>query len=198
VALFRNCVRGGSLYVWSKNNGSASSTECVISAHGLQRFINYKFTVEHVTLVFYAPPGRSLNVRLEDVITGSVEGQTPISSGRCQDYELSKYQGNHGAGLLESYNSIGTLDEYLNDEAGKWEEKKVQNSAGDFDKYIERYSNNWKDVVTIRNRQLKFNPMLSEVLRDLYDATYRYNTVHCSFCRCTSDDTREDYSPKNI
>lgn len=194
---------GSKLYIWTKTAGAASPgvKECVISAHGGQTIINSRFEVKGVTLRFYCPHGYALtDPGLEAVITQSVRHCQEVKDGKVQDYVLSKYQGKHNkAG--ETYQKIGGLAETLEkgssdlmdatlDFLGKYAEETNEKRKAKFLEIVDRNiaqlesKGRWMDIITLRNRRMRFDLNLSEVIKKLNASGYGYTTVHCSFCRC--------------
>jgi hypothetical protein len=193
--LVQNAV-GEKVYVWSKRTGGPSSDangQCVISAHGAQSVINSRFPIRNVKLIFYNPHGSSLvDPGIKSIMTGGKLPTEVVASGTCRDYLLSKYQGRHQGGRgpgSETYEFIGGLGDQVEGQAEIWRD--IYRDAfkrGDIDALrqashlLSRY-NSWMDIVTIRHRPLKIDPMLSEVITALQKAGYRYTTIHCVFCR---------------
>ena len=188
---------GSQLYVWSQTPGgmSPNTTECVISAHGGASIINSTF-VSGVELIFYCPHGSTLMDEgiLPDILLGTIVSQPPVVPGQCQDYSLSKYQGRHSGGT-ETYEMVQTMDERTVKDAGAFKTQAeqlintglTQENVQTFEKgfnLLDKVSNyRWKDIVTIRNRGGRLDPMLSEVITTLRGAGFTYSTIHCSFCR---------------
>jgi hypothetical protein len=188
---------GSQLYVWSQTPGgmSPNTTECVISAHGGASIINSTF-VSGVNLIFYCPHGSTLIDAgiLPDILLGTIVSQPPVAPGQCQDYTLSKYQGRHSDGY-ETYDMVQAMDERTVKDAGAFETQAeqwiktglTQEDVQTFEKgfnLLEKVGDfRWKDIVTIRNRGGRLDPMLSEVIAMLQGAGFTYSTIHCSFCR---------------
>ena len=110
---------GEDIYVWTRGGVKPNVNKaCVISAHGGQSIINSTFDIDRGTkFVFYGPHGYTLlDPSLFDVLCGKVKSYQTVSVGDCQDYTLSKYQGEkHGSGR-EKYSDIesaGATDDEL-------------------------------------------------------------------------------------
>jgi hypothetical protein len=188
---------GSQLYVWSQTPAgmSPNTTHCIISAHGGASIINSTFN-SNVTLIFYCPHGNSLMDLgiMPDILLETIVHEPPVVAGQCQDYTLSKYQGRHSAGV-ETYAHVQKMDErtvkdagvFQSDAEGLMETGLTKENVKDFEKgfnLLAKVGNyRWKDIVTIRNRGGRMDPMLSEVIAMLHGAGFTYSTIHCSFCR---------------
>jgi hypothetical protein len=206
--LVQNAV-GERIYVWSRRQGKPSPEaqgRCVISSHGGQSIINSKFPVEDVKLVFYGPHGSKIAIHDTDILCETKERVEVVSAGDCQDYYLSKYQGS-GSGGAVSYEDIqGLGDEFDRQAKGadRWLISAIGGGNGDemwrAALNAGQYSDTWKDIVTIRNRRLKFPILLSQVITELRAAGYRYTEFHCRFCRTPvlPWKDRPDYQAKDV
>jgi hypothetical protein len=191
--LVQNAV-GEKLYVWSKSQGMPSPDaggRCIITSHGAQSMINSTFPINNkVKLIFYCPHGSNLlDPGTENIMKGEKQPTEVLDAGHSQDYVLSKYQKNGGGPRTETYDTIAKLGDRIAGLAQIWSNA-MDDAAqkGDGDAFWQAAlllgkHTNWMDVVTIRNRPVKFDPTLSEVIKVLHNAGYRYTTIHCVFCR---------------
>ncbi len=161
------------------NDFNAEEDHLLISAHG--GYTNLKgplgtssFEVpKWVQLHFYASHGNSLN---DPTVYGIMKGQVQVkeTSGpgtRVTNYSLSKYQGRHGS-ANETYGSIGgNIDQNVG----------VVDDIGRFN--LSRNFGFRFSVLTVRNRRFRSDPSLSDALAALATAGYRFENIHCSFCR---------------
>ena len=169
---------GNKVYVWTQGGGKESQKEgAIISSHGGQAIFNGEFSVpDGVTLHFYAPHGYALqDPSLFSVILGKATvNETVKGPKKFADYKLHKYQGSHG-NESENYESIGLL--------GMTDQELID--AGFSRQQLESRDKPLPlDVITIRNRNMRVSPMLSDVLNLLQTNGWNYKTIHCSFCRC--------------
>jgi hypothetical protein len=83
---------GSNLWLWSAAKGKKGYDAVAISAHGGIALQAAKKDFSNVTLHFYSEHGYSLNdPKLINVIYGTVKPCETITSGKVQDYELTKY-----------------------------------------------------------------------------------------------------------
>jgi hypothetical protein len=202
MALVKNPV-GDRIYVWSQLSGSPSNgvSACVISAHGEQTPFNRRIsrTWNHVQLVFYNPHNTILSdPGIMNVLTGETKTFVSKPAGRCYDYRLSKYQGEHGKNV-ETYDMLAKMDTTLATMAQNTKDLIAGSSIALFSHFdmadrlvplihqaimrLERQGRWNVDIVTIRNRRLRDDVTLSDVIRALHQHGYKYTTIHCSFCR---------------
>lgn len=218
MPVHQNAV-GEKTYAWTLRAGGPTPgvAECVISAHGRQCIINPGTVLQNVQFIFYSPHGYALNdPGLAEVLTGGVRPSgPPVAAAQCQDYVLSKWQGRHGAGDAETYGTIGAMEQTFVDNASRASNNLlnalnrvlnppvpgaprqgpnllnnmiVRNQA-----LVDRWA--WRmDIISIRNRLAKKNPMLSEVVADLHAAGYGYTRIHCCFCRCSINPFAQSYN----
>lgn len=182
---------GGRIYVFSNNLGQQVNTECVIDAHGEQTIGNRTFEVpEGRSISFYVDHGHpqifnngsmtfpnnsddnfAYTNALEAIATGVAEPRHTIDGGgrvTVPDYSLSKIQRTK-AGCM----------------GGAWSNWIGERNDMTYE-HVERFIGHFpatRDIVTIRNRQLKLEILLSEVVRLLTHGHYNYTAIHCSFCR---------------
>jgi hypothetical protein len=179
--MFKKVPVGDKMYVWTQGGISPNrNSACIISAHGGQSIINStlgKAARFDQRFVFYCPHNYTLiDPSLMNILYGDVRPYETVTGGACQDYGLSKYQGaKHGSGR-EKYSDIevaGTTDEELLKMGFKPEQlaARTRIARTDF------------DIVTIRYRRFKSDPMLSDVVKTLNTNGWIYRTFHCSFCR---------------
>jgi hypothetical protein len=177
---------GDKLYIW-KPSASVNNTKAVISAHGGQSIINSTFEVPRaLRLVFYGPHGHSLlDPGLKRLITGEIRPFETQIGGICPDYSLGKYQGRTHGSVGEAYGDIRIMDQ------GYKVEKGTVKGIGEDKKEVEIEVDRLKsvnlplgyDIITIRNRRMRSDPMLSEVISDLAEGARVYQELHCAFCR---------------
>jgi hypothetical protein len=188
---------GERIYVFSENHGAKSTNcdHCVISAHGRQTIMNSTFTNNAVNLHYYVPHGYSLkDPGLRAIMQQSKRPCQIIQAGRSPDYVLSKFQGRHGNNA-ETYTSIGNdintaavmltnIQNSINHLNGfqRPDTKDIDQYRTMAEKTLSRRSRKM-DVVTIRNRRLRFDLNLSDVIQILHQHGYNYTNIHCSFCR---------------
>lgn len=182
---------GNSLYLHRAKAGPVTpGHHLLISAHGvfLQELGLFGRPLRTrvpawTQLHFYAPHGDSiLDPTVPAILAGDFQVFETIRPGSpVVDYRLSKYQGRHGS-VNETYASItnnldaneAVLDAIQQAAAKGRAIKRGPNFAFHF------------DVLTIRNRwwmKGSLGEKLSDVLGALQGAGYRYENIHCSFCR---------------
>ena len=170
---------GNKVYVWTRGGGKANQQQAaVISSHGGQAIFNGKFDVKAgMTLHFYCPHGWVLSdPSLHDVILGNaIIKETVTGARRYADYKLSKYQGQKHGSERESYANIAPLGMTDDDLVGIGFTR---------EQLAARPTPLPLDIITIRSRDYRVSPMLSDVLKLLRDKGWNYQTIHCSFCRC--------------
>jgi hypothetical protein len=173
------------------------STECIISAHGIQPWVNHKFKVpDDMMVVFYAPHGYTMSADTtlmmeHDLTVHKVKGNLlepntlPIMRREkapkeeknpqdCQDYNLSRFQETGG---IESQNSLQRLATERDAEYRRLRNIGETRPSPEIDKQIEKYEK-WMDIVIIQENK---DVALSKVLQQLKPLNYK--RVHCSFCR---------------
>jgi hypothetical protein len=165
----------GQIYVWTI--GTKRNTKAVISAHGAQTWSSSGFKVpDTVTLWFYQPNGYLLqDPGLINVIYDEVKPKEHVTGGKYQDYSLSKYQGAKHGSEAESYKNIpafGITETELT-ELG-WTKEQLSTMKRPRDDL---------DIITIRNRRMRSDPTLKEVIKEVTAAGYAYTDYYCSFCR---------------
>jgi len=176
-------------YIWTKGGVSKpTSKKCIISAHGGQSVINSKFSVPSNTkFIFYSPHNYTLtDPSLEKILQGACTPQDPVTGGKCQDYNLSKYQGRHGKDA-ESYAQIAKLgDATVELEtllAAEGDGATPQQTAALRAKIQRIQTQEHMDIITIRNRHMRSDPSFSQLVSWLKDEGFGYEEYHCSFCR---------------
>jgi hypothetical protein len=181
---------GERIYVFSTNGGLQVQNKCVIDCHGEQKLFGNGFALANgKKLVFYVEQGRPLAFHsgvhrfeegdgndynytnsLKAIATGvAVAAETFVGPRvNCPDYNLTKIQktnagclGGAGSNFIGDRNEVTyeSLKEFLKHHAGSM------------------------DIVTIRNRGMKLDVTLSEVIQDLTGHGYGYSEFHCCFCR---------------
>ena len=165
----------GRYYVWTI--GGKVNKSAVISAHGAQTWVNSKFKIpDNVKLHFYQPNGYLLqDPGLINVIYDEVKPLETVSGGKSQDYSLSKYQGAKHGSDRESYQNIpsfGITKQELLDLGFK--EADINNMKKARDDI---------DIISVRNRRFKTDPVLSDLIKSVHNAGYKYTDFYCSFCR---------------
>ncbi len=158
----------------------------LITAHGGYMNVNgplgsKTFTVPGWTrLHFYAPHGSTIaNPGIYDIMKGEYQVLESAGPGsQVTNYELSKFQGRHGD-ANETYESIGK-DVARNADQLSYQEEIM--TSGRAKGPGRNFAFNF-DVLTIRNRVLRSDPTLKEALETLGRQGFRYENIHCSFCR---------------
>lgn len=163
-----------------------ASDHLLISAHG--GFLNLggplgskNFSVPAwARLHFYAPHGSTIaNPGIYDIMKGEYQVLESAGPGdRITNYGLSKFQGRHGD-PNETYTSIGQ-DVARNADQLSYQEEIM--TSGRAKGPGRNFAFNF-DVLTIRNRRLRSDPTLKEALDTLDRHGFRYENIHCSFCR---------------
>ncbi|MGK9237035.1 hypothetical protein KXS07_18285 [Inquilinus limosus] len=200
MPLIQNIV-GDHLRVWTRTAGRPSTQACAISAHGTDFSPGRALRAPDVELVYYTPHGTTLtDPTLERFTAGTLRAVETVRTAQSQDYALSKYTNSLAAGgrrhnkAGESYASVAALPETMagkaqtaRDNAAAFRSAGQESYALAYDADEALYAKGCQyDVVTIRNRawRTSFNPLtLSEVITTLWNAGYRYSTIHCVFCR---------------
>ncbi len=175
-------VLGSKFYLFRNNEGGFNAAEdhLLISAHGGYMDLwgplksNIIRVPEWTQLYFYAAHGSTIrDPGVYNILKGNFQvSETVGSGGSVTNYELSKYQGSHG-NENETYASISANIDQNN---GVLED--VQSGANKSRNYAFRF-----DVLTVRNRRFRSDPTLSDVFAALAENNYRYENIHCSFCR---------------
>jgi hypothetical protein len=184
MALIKNEV-GDLICVFSKNNGKQSSKRVVITSHGTDSKVNgMESAPGNIKLVFYGPHGWALeDPSVANISAGNLVPLEKVTARLSQDYQLSKYTNSeenttdHNK-VNESYVSIAAMEknfEFLREFALKQRTPQM-NWANNFSKLS-------MDIITVRNRRIYKNPLLSTVLKELAKEGYCYEEVHCCFCR---------------
>ncbi len=165
---------GEKVLVWSPSGEFVEGRSCVITAHGSGMLINGKCSIgtDVVYVLFYATHGHELKDPSLRLLTRGLikakETQTILPGGKLnQNYRLSKFR-------TDTYDMVR-----------KRVHMKMRVLPGD---EVEYYPDPTArpidlDIVTIRNRLLKRDPTLYEVIEDLHKNGWMYKEVHCSFCR---------------
>ncbi|WP_026869079.1 putative adhesin [Inquilinus limosus] len=200
MPLTQNIV-GDHLRVWTRTAGRPSTQACAISAHGTDLSPGRTLRAPDVTLVYYTPHGITLpDPSLERFTAGALRQVETLRTADSPDYALSKYTNSQTEGgrrhnqAGESYASVAALPETMagkaqtaRDNAAAFRSAGQESYALAYDADEALYAKGCQyDVVTIRNRawRTSFNPLtLSEVITTLWNAGYRYSTIHCVFCR---------------
>ncbi len=161
---------GDVIFVWRKRfsaiNPFGKNKSAIISAHGNDARINSNFPNKRAySLHYYGPHGHSLeDPGLQMFLNKTAKvTETVSSTNPGQDYVLSKYQNKHNK-KGESYTK-GIFENTFN-------------IKDDFD----------MDIITLRsakkyNNGKKLVLLLSQVIKQVFDAGFEYEHFHCSFCR---------------
>lgn len=179
---------GFDIYVWSLLKGKPSHSHCVITAHGRTAGTAPQKPNRDVELRFYCEHGFTQGgaTDIRKLASGyCVPRETTSAQKLAYDYTLSKYQGKHQSSTSDDEHGetyayiakhIHNLEEFYRDVC------KV--NAETARKFLAEHRGHVNmDVITIRNRKFKSPPTLTEVLNALDLAGYKYDVVHCSFCR---------------
>lgn len=161
----------------------------LISAHGA--VLPGSFTTpEWGYLHFYGRHGAAIyDPGFRNIIEGKYEVTESVGGGEaCSSYLLSKYQGSHG-NVRETYDSLqdavrsnSDFLDLIRTLMASDDERKRNHAQRTF-KGRDNFAFHF-DVLTIRNRWFaKFGVTLNYVLSQLDHHGYRYNDIHCSFCR---------------
>ena len=192
----RQISLGSKYYIFKHDNSdkiSPTEDHLLITAHGGYASKGGVFSKKTkqfkvpgwCQLYFYGDHTFTLkDPKIYPIMKGEYQVKMTIpSGGMVMDYELSKYQGKHG-NKDETYDSIKSNIDQNN--------KAV---TGDDFEYRNKQSRNYQysfDVLTVRNRVGSGDPTLSELLKALDQGGFRYENIHCSFCR---SDMSVDDSP---
>jgi hypothetical protein len=201
MALHRNAV-GPNLYVWSGRKGGPSKTQAVISSHGGTSIINGMNYAPECTLIFYAPHGRPLNdPSVKAILAQTVQQYESMSSRASQNYELSKYDDRPS----EDYERIGQFDDEFRRYANQHTETaqllgSLPNKSPMQEFQLRQQQVNAKlfesmpmDIITVRNRtglRSGYTVTLAYALAELWAYGYKYEDIHCCFCRGDGADYR--------
>ncbi|CAI0916805.1 Uncharacterised protein [Serratia rubidaea] len=199
--LYQNTV-GSNLYVWSHKRAAPSANECIITAHGASRTSKSGMSSElkDVELVYYTRHGETLSdPSLLQMIIGAVPQYESMKANASHDYDLGKYTNSQVNGgkrhneANESYHSVRNLyntadakPQELRDNAARFRSAGMVTHADNLERDAAQYKNITQyDVITLRNRiHRSFNSLtLSEVIRELRRYGYKYQRIHCAFCR---------------
>ena len=163
---FRTILDGERVSVWTTQQGTRTSDDAIISAHGETAFINDTFPQGTYSLVYFCPHKSNL------VDPGLVKfweykvvaEEPPTTSPFGQDYLLTKYQGKHNkAG--ETYDLIESLD--------------TSTRVG-------------PDIITVSNDKSIWGMIagsdikLSALIAMVFEKKFDYKRFHCAFCRGTA------------
>jgi hypothetical protein len=131
-------------------------------------------------LHFYAPHGSTIaNPGIYDIMKGEYQVLESAGPGdSVTNYSLSKFQGRHGD-ASETYQSI-SKDVARNADQLSYQQEIM--TSGNAKGPGRNFAFNF-DVLTVRNRRLCADPSLKEALETLARHGYRYENIHCSFCR---------------
>jgi hypothetical protein len=173
---------GERFYIFAPDDSfDAADDHLLISAHGGYMNLfgplgrNQIRVPAWTQLYFYADHGSTIQ---DPGVYNIMKGEYQVSETKgpgsvVTDYSLSKYQGRHGGGDDETYAKISeqvTRNASVLADVGSGKNK-GRNFAYKF------------HVLTVRNRRLRSDPDLSDVLAALTAAQRQYQNIHCSFCR---------------
>lgn len=167
---------------------NAEEFHLLISAHGAA--IGTRFDVpDWANLHFYGRHGAAvIDPGFREIIRGDYQVMESATGGvQCSNYLLSKYQGRHG-NARETYES---LQREVQSNTLFLEQAHQAMALGDerrgrpFRRVLNSHNFNFHfDVLTVRNRwNIILGITLSSVLQQLEANGYRYEQIHCSFCR---------------
>lgn len=179
---FQKRPAGNKLWVWSEGGAVPAeyTRDCVITCHGAQVDGYKTFLVPaRTSLNYVGPEGYMLKSDIFPMVRGKVAPYEIIAGGKeSRDYSLSKFQGAKHGGKGETY---GYISNDMHPEAmgaqmksAGWSDDQIAKAT--MDKIV-------MDVVTVRNRKMYSDPTLSEAIKALETAGYKYKTIWCSFCR---------------
>lgn len=186
---------GSDLYLW---HGDERSDYLLITAHGLHIPTSTFRVPADTVLHFYAPRRQFLRMTIADFTLGSTVEEVVGAGAVSRNYLLSKYQGRHGGGLSEDYDSlraqIDSTRSKIADGVGDLPGRPADMSDINWKKSLESYEDAKKshenlipfDFLTVRNPYkmgVVRGNTLNNALRALSDAGIHYPFVFCSFCR---------------
>jgi hypothetical protein len=167
---------------------NAEEFHLLISAHGAVLADNI-IVPDWANLHFYGRHGAAIvDPGFSEIIEGKYKVIESIAGGeRCSNYLLSKYQGRHGS-RTETYASLQRevqRNSAFLDEAVRAMADVDQRKSKGHRRVLNTHNFNFHfDVLTIRNRwNTFFGISLNTVLQQLGANGYRYEQIHCSFCR---------------
>jgi len=175
---------GEKFYLFTANGFDRETDHLIISAHGgywnlFGPLGSSSIPVPDWTrLHFYAAHGSTISdPEIYPLMRGDYQVSETVSPGsRVTDYTLSKYQGRHG-NRNETYTSIDRhIDRNIDHLSYIAEQAALGVSS-------QRNFGFRFHVLTVRNRWFQFSPTLSEALATLDRGGWRYENIHCSFCR---------------
>jgi hypothetical protein len=173
------------------------NSEALIIAHGLQisanpiiaqKSMGKRWKEYDPVLHYYAPHGKLLSVYPEtQMVSANVPCQV-IRASESPNYLLSKgvnsdVRRKHVSQIPLSYAALEEMDETVANLGAKLDAKGERFAAGLF----KGYSSAPRDIISIRARKwmISGHILLSSVIAGLASANFKYNTIHCSFCRGT-------------
>jgi hypothetical protein len=190
---------GWNLYLWSRQMGRPSNARCAISAHGAASLINNdkerRKLPAGARVVFYGPHGYTLqNPTLYKVVTELQPSYETVAARELgQDYDLGKSQDAHqsAAGKMESKRGTGESYKFLGDQMHDMRSymgEQLRTAGAEFRAQVAAQHDNYDrrigmDVATVRSRKVFAAITLFQVINKLWAAGYRYEEVHCVFCR---------------
>lgn len=189
--------------VWSRNaNGSQSSNDCIVMAHGGEASINGMRSTPICTLAFYVRHGTNLpDPGILEIMSERAKPCQQVRSRDSQDYELSKRLTQKednvtlGLGGVE-LEKLADLEDQLVSEIMKLEQEVYDPDFTNVAKELKLKKLHflkdvkWKDLVVVqsdKNRSSRAKKVkhlkLSVVLKTLRKEGYDYSIVHCAHCR---------------
>lgn len=180
---------GSYIYLHRPNRPfNADEFHLLISAHGVVAGSTFRVP-DWANLHFYGKHGAALSdPGFREIIEGKYQVfESKMGGETCPDYFVSKYQGRHG-NRRETYEKLQEAVQSNSD----WLDTVQRLAAAGNARAVKSTLNRqnfafYFDVLTIRNRYHGITaPMgvkLSWVLAELANHGYRYNQIHCSFCR---------------
>ena len=180
---------GKMFYLFRSRDGKITAEDhLLITSHGGYLPTTSYFTIPNWTFLhFYGPHQYAL---IDPTIANIIDGkyrvlETNGPGSRVKNYELSKFQGEKHGSKNETYTTIerdidGNEMKLNIIQMNASKGRKTSNfTAGNFAFHF--------DVLTVRNRWFTLGglnpPSLSTALNSLGKVGYRYENIHCSFCR---------------
>ena len=180
---------GSTIYLHRSDRAfDPETTHLMITAHGAAMPGNFRVP-KWAALHFYGRHGAAIeDPGFRDILDGKYQViETANPDDVCHNYLLSKYQGRHG-NVRETYEALQHAVQ-MNSEFLDGIHEMVARRDDRINRVVNRSMGSRGfgyhfDFLTIRNRwHHKLGVQLSTVLSQLDRAGYRYENIHCSFCR---------------
>ena len=151
----------------------SSEVHLLISAHGMVMPGSFKIPGQ-LDVHFYGRHGAAIyDPGAYSIMKGDYQVvETFRGSDTCSNYLLTKYQTSNGDETYESLQARLDQNQNVLDDMRSGRNTASRNFGYDF------------DVLTVRNRKKMGALQFSTVLDTLAQGGFRYDQVHCSFCRC--------------